>query len=86
VSGATGTKGSGVLPPREENIKEVLRSLKLHIFDLEVSLPCSAERERVGSIAQAIVLSASVLNELVALPELPRFKTAVVKKAAAKTN
>ena len=75
-----------MLPPREEKIKDVLRSLKLHIFDLEVTLQRKPERERAGSIAQAILLSASVLNELIALPDLPRFKSAASERAAAKTN
>jgi hypothetical protein len=75
-----------VLTPREERIREALRSLKLQIFDLEGSLGRDAGQERLIKIAQDMILSASVVHQLVSLPTLARFDREVMPKAAGKSN
>ena len=75
-----------MLPPKEEKIGEALKSLKLRIFDLEAGLHRNADQEHLVKIAQNLVLSASVIHQLVSLPSLPRFERAVLRRAAGKSS
>lgn len=74
------------MPPREEKIREVLKSLKLEIFDLEASLHRNADQRHLIQLAQNMILSASVIHQLVSLPAVPRFDSATLQKAAGKSS
>ena len=71
-----------VLPPREDKLREVLKSLKLQVFDLDACVQRGAEPECLATIAQNIVLSASVIRQLLAVPELPRLGSVIASEAA----